>query len=224
MANPVPPHLLTPDDLAAGRHRERVGGLWDEIGRLQFEFLLHEGLQPTDNLLDVGCGCLRGGVHFVRYLQRGRYYGIDRDQSLLDAGLDVELERAGLRGRLPARHLKCTETFDVASFGVTFDVALAQSLFSHLSAERAACCLAAVARVVRPGGRFFATFFEAPEGPVAASLCHRPGGVTTFPDRDPFQYRRSDFAALAGGLPWKPQYLGDWNHPRAQRMFCFERT
>jgi SAM-dependent methyltransferase len=215
---------LTPEDVAAGRHRERGGGLWDEIGRLQFEFLVRHGLESTDNLLDVGCGCLRGGVRFVRYLQRGRYYGIDWDQSLLDAGLDVELERAGLSGRLPPRHLKCTDTFDVASFGVTFDIALAQSLFSHLPAERAASCLAAVAQVVRPRGRFFATFFEAPEGPIAASLYHHPGGVTTFPDQDPFHYRRSDLVSLVDGLPWKPHYLGEWNHPRAQRMFCFERT
>ena len=46
-------------------HREQVGGLWDEIGALQIDFLRAQGLRPGDTLLDVGCGCLRGGVHFV---------------------------------------------------------------------------------------------------------------------------------------------------------------
>jgi SAM-dependent methyltransferase len=208
----------------AGRHRERVGGLWDEIGRLQFEFLVREGLQPSDYLLDVGCGCLRGGIHFVRYLRRGRYFGIDYDQSLLDAGLGVELVRAGLARDLPPDHLMCTDTFDASPFGVTFDLALAQSLFTHLPPAQVVSCLTAVARVVRRGGRFFATFFEAPEGAAATCLHHSPGGMMTFAGQDPYHYRRSELVALATGLPWLPRYLGDWNHPRAQRMFCFERT
>ena len=60
-------------------HREQVGGLWDEVGALQIDFLRAQGLRPPDTLLDVGCGCLRGGVHLVGYLEPGRYYGIDRD-------------------------------------------------------------------------------------------------------------------------------------------------
>jgi hypothetical protein len=27
-----------------GRHRELVGGMWDEIGRLQFEYMVENGL------------------------------------------------------------------------------------------------------------------------------------------------------------------------------------
>ena len=42
----------------------------------------------------------RGGVHFVRFLEPGRYYGIDKDAELIRAGLEIELPRAGLAGRL----------------------------------------------------------------------------------------------------------------------------
>ncbi len=38
-----------------------VGGLWDEIGQLQFDFLRAKGLLPRHKLLDFGCGSLRGG-------------------------------------------------------------------------------------------------------------------------------------------------------------------
>ena len=51
-------------------HREAVGGLWDEMGRLQFDFLVAQGLQPHHKMLDIGCGSMRGGRHFVNHLER----------------------------------------------------------------------------------------------------------------------------------------------------------
>jgi hypothetical protein len=39
-------------------HRAYVGGLWEEIGTLQFEFLLRQGLAPSDCFLDIACGSL----------------------------------------------------------------------------------------------------------------------------------------------------------------------
>jgi hypothetical protein len=46
--------------LAALRHRDVVGGMWDDIGKLQFDFLCDHGLRPSCRLIDIGCGCLRG--------------------------------------------------------------------------------------------------------------------------------------------------------------------
>src|SRR5277367_14092 len=68
---------LNADEVAAGDHRQFVGGMWDEIGALQFEFLKKEGLLPRHCLIDIGCGCMRGGVHFAQYLDKGKYHGID---------------------------------------------------------------------------------------------------------------------------------------------------
>jgi hypothetical protein len=59
-------------------------------------FLKNAELKPHHSLLDVGCGCLRDGIHFIGYLKRGNYVGIDINQSLLDAGYEIELARAGL--------------------------------------------------------------------------------------------------------------------------------
>src|SRR6478752_254837 len=78
--------------------RSTVGGHWDEIGRLQFEFLVAEGLEPRHAFLDLGCGVLRGGVHFVRYLDPGNYYGIDISSAMID-GARRELADADLANR-----------------------------------------------------------------------------------------------------------------------------
>jgi len=50
-----------------------VGGMWEQIGQLQFDFLVNHGLEPNHKLLDIGCGTLRGGRHFITYLVPGNY-------------------------------------------------------------------------------------------------------------------------------------------------------
>src|SRR6476620_4664989 len=148
------------EDMRNGKHRLAVGGMWDEIGKLQFDFLIARGLQPHHLLLDIGCGALRGGLHFISYLDPGNYYGADLNPTLVEAG-QYELEQTGLTNRDPC--VLVTKTFEVGKFGVQFDRALAVSLFAHLPAEHIGRCLVEIARVLKPGACFFATFFEAPQ-------------------------------------------------------------
>jgi len=61
-------------------HWGAVGGLWREIGQLQFRLMVDEGLTPRHRLLDVGCGSMRGGVHFIRHLDAGHYVGGRRER------------------------------------------------------------------------------------------------------------------------------------------------
>src|SRR5690606_28186794 len=136
--------LQVQGQVQAGQHREVIGGLWDEMGRLQFEFMLAHGLQARHRLLDLGCGSLRGGVHFVRYLDPGHYHGLDNNQSLLDAGYDIELAAAGLQDRLPRGNLACSIDFEVPVDDGYFDFGIAQSLFTHMSFNSIRRCLETV--------------------------------------------------------------------------------
>jgi len=52
---------LTAKEIESNAHRQFVGGLWQEVGLLQYDFLLSKGLEPGNSLLDLGCGALRGG-------------------------------------------------------------------------------------------------------------------------------------------------------------------
>lgn len=211
-------------EVAAGEHRGTVGGEWDKIGMLQFEYLVAKALQPEHRLLDIGCGCLRGGVRFIRYLAPANYFGVDINQSLLDAGYNVELAQASLQDRLPRENLVCSGEFEFDKFKTKFDVAIAQSLFTHLPFNHIRHCLTNLAPVMEIGGVFFATFFELPRSsPITASFTHSPGDVTTHGDADPYHYWLSDMFYAAARLPWRIQIGGSWNHPRGQKMLLFTR-
>lgn len=212
--------------LSAGQHRQLIGGLWEQMGRKQFEYLLTEGLQPGDRLLDIGCGCFRAGVHFVAYLTPGHYYGIDISQALIEAGYDREIVRAGLAQRLPRSNLIAGEDFDVSALGVTYEFALAQSVFTHLPLSAFTQCLTALAPWMRPGGVLLATFFEAPHpSRDFPTWVQQPAGFATHGDRDPFHFSAEEILEVTRTVPgWAGTWVGDWSHPRSQKMLKVVRT
>jgi len=216
----VDPYLrqLTADEIAAGQHRRVVGGMWDEIGRLQFDFLVARGLRPEHRFVDVGCGALRGGIHFVAYLAPGHYHGLDINHSLIDAGR-LELRKAGL----DHRHAKLlvNDRFDLSPFGTTFDYGLAHSVFTHVPFNSIVRCLSRVRDVLAPRGCFFATFFQAPRPACLDPLRHEGGGIRSYYDADPFHlsFQEIRIASRLAGLA--ADLIGDWDHPRDQQMLVF---
>jgi SAM-dependent methyltransferase len=197
--------------------------MWDKHGKRQLDFLVSSGLEPHHTFLDVGCGPLRGGVHLVAYLHDGHYYGVDIDDAFLDAGR-AELAAAGHGAKRVT--LRQTDRFDVDFGGQTFDMAFAQSLFTHLPLNSIELCLKQVASVLAPGGSFFATFFRAPDGPEAfESMTWRSSGSgetrVTYPDRNPYHYRTVWFERMAADVGLGVRDLGDWGHPIGQEMLEF---
>jgi SAM-dependent methyltransferase len=203
-------------------HRWAIGGKWDELGKLQFDYMVEHGMRPEHTLLDVGCGPLRGGVNFIRYLDAGNYTGVEKDPRKLAAGRDVELPAYGLVEKRP--RLVVMESFDFPALGQSYDYAIAQSVFTHLPINKIIRCVVQIDRVLRPGGQFYATFYENPDGkrnlePVE----QRPGLWTNF-DEDFFHYDFPTFEWIADGTGLSVEYLGEWNNPRNQRMMVFTKT
>ena len=204
-----------------GLHREAIGGMWDQIGALQLSFLRSNGLQPSQTFLDVGCGSLRAGVHLIPFLEPGKYWGIDINQSLLDAGWNKELGE--LQNRQPREQLVVLDDFQFDRLGVSFDMAVATSVFTHLSFNRIRRCLRRLAPTMKPGGVFYATFFEPTEQDPEEPNFHDRGGVSTYSYKDPFHYSQEDVAFMVQGLQWRMEWLGEWDHPRDQQMVRFTR-
>lgn len=216
---------LSQEEVDADFHRVWVGGLWEEIGRLQFEFLVARGLKPSMKLLDIGCGAFRGGVHFLRYLDIGHYFAVDRNRSLLHAGLSVELPAAGIADRLPGSNVLCTDRFDFAPFETQFDMALAHSVFTHVDIHLVRLCLANLAPAMREDGVFYATFFERPaKHPADEPFLVAKMNVETFSAADPYNYSMEDMRYVVRDLPWTIEYIGEWDHPRGQNMLAFHKS
>jgi hypothetical protein len=189
--------------------RAYVGGLWQEIGRLQFDFLVSQGLRPEHYLLDVGCGCLRGGVHFIAFLRPGHYLGLEKEPLLLEAGFQ-ELGPELWRQKRPRLHQAAD--FDATVFGIPIHYALAQSVFTHLPARMILACLRRLRPAMRRGGLFFATFFEAAQPQDNPSQPH---------DHGYFAYTRHELVSLGRQAGWQPELQGAWGHPRGQQMMQF---
>ena len=79
--------------------RAYVGGLWAEIGRLQFEFLLRQGLAPSDCFLDIACGSLsRGRPLYLTGLNR-QLPGYREAAPTVELGIEKELGQAVFSNR-----------------------------------------------------------------------------------------------------------------------------
>lgn len=72
-------------------HREKVGGLRDEMGKLQFDYLIKNGLKPEHKFLDIACGSFRAGRFLIEYLNTNNYYGIDADFEVIEDGKRYEI-------------------------------------------------------------------------------------------------------------------------------------
>jgi SAM-dependent methyltransferase len=208
-------------------HRRAIGGLWDPMGNLQQEFLIANGLGPSDRLLDVGCGSLRLGSKLVDYLAPGGYFGCDLAESLIDAGYQHELTD-DQRARLPRTNLWTTDCFDFSPLPAPANFAMAQSLFSHLPPAFLRLCLWNLTRHMAPNGKFFATFFLVDDShPINEPGTHAiPEGGQAVPTsalRDPYHYWIADLHHSARDLAWEVRVIGDWKHPRGQQMVEFRK-
>ena len=208
-------------DFAPGAHREAIGGMWDEVGALQANFLLTMGLKPENTLLDMGCGSLRGGVKFVEYLNEGNYYGLDINDSLIAGGRE-ELAKAGLESK--NANLLVDDAFKASQFKVDFDYALAISVLTHLSMDHIARCLAEIKDCLAPAGRFFGTYFEAPRSVHLEEIPQVQGGPVTQYDRDPFHQSFEELSMLASLVGLRADRIGPWGHPRGQFMAVFSHA
>lgn len=184
---------------------DAVGGLWEEMGQLQFDFLVSRGLEPDHRLLDIGCGTLRGGRHFIRYLRPGNYTGIDISPKALEFANQL-LEKEDLSGKRPRLILNVEKTLTFGQFpGEQFDYLFAQSVFTHLPQQFIEECFANISRIMHEESLFFFTFWP-------ADAVARRGNKG-------FAYPFGFFEGLARRHGFVIEDHSDaYRHPRGQRM------
>ena len=178
--------------LAQGRHRDIVGGRWDETGRLQMALLQARGMRPHHRLLDIGAGSLRLGCKAVPFLDPGHYWGTDASRALMLRGRAAELPDPA---RLPTDHLVEDDAFALPGIPPV-DFAIAFGVFTHLPADDLGRALVSIAKA-QPGLQaLLFTVFLAPEDAAGASL-RQPDGVVTHPDRPPWHMTEAAVQGMA---------------------------
>lgn len=189
-----------PDALARGKHRDIIGGRWDETGIIQMQMLLAEGLKPQHRLLDIGCGPLRTGCRLVPYLNPGNYWGTDLSGDLMRQGYRQELTE-GDRARLPRSQLVEDRDFSFPGIPDGFDYLLCFAVFTHLPLNHLRRGLVQVGRRFARFEKFLFTVFLAPDAAASLGPVRQPDGVVTHDIRPPYHVLESDlhlFAAQAG--------------------------
>jgi cyclopropane fatty-acyl-phospholipid synthase-like methyltransferase len=209
---------LSNEEIEAKAHRGFVGGLWEELGQLQFDFLINSGLKPDHKLLDIGCGCLRGGIHFVKYLNETNYYGLDFNQSLIEAG-KKELSEACLISKKP--NLIVDDKFSIDKLNARFDFMISVSVFTHLPMNIIMRCLNNAKKYLAHTGVYYSSFFQSPSSVFLEDIVHQPGGIVTNFDSDPFHYSEEELNFMATQTGLQVSVIGDWGHPRNQKMAAF---
>ena len=210
-----------------------VGGLWELHGNLQKKYLIEQGLTPKHKLLDIGCGVFRLGVKIIPYLEQYNYYGSDAHQSYIDAGFDY-IDKLGKLDKLRKENFCCNWDFDFSSFeDELFDYAFAQSVFSHLSINNIELCLKNLSSKMKSGGKFYATYFQLEEDEdlrkkewrdLEGKNAHfswangTPEGANSA-----YHHKVSTIEGVINNNEWNLENLGDWGHPRQQRMLCFTK-
>lgn len=105
--------------------------LFETAGRIQLIVLLKEGLYPSSKVLDIGCGCLRGGYWLIHFLNSGCYYGLEPNEAMIETGLREFVEPSISEYKKP--RFSNNDDFDFSVFNETFDFFVARSIWSHAS-------------------------------------------------------------------------------------------
>lgn len=185
-----------------------VGSQWEELGQLQIDYLICYGLKPYHRLLDFGCGTLRAGRHFIRYLNPTCYTGIELSSAALDYARQL-VERSGLADKAPS--LILNQGLDqIPPPSAKYDFVLAQSVFTHLYESEIEAVFQFVGTVMRDEAAFFFTFNDAA----------RVERTTVKDFRYPFAY----FVELGAHMGFCIERHADYAHPKGQTMVLARRN
>ena len=229
------PSLTSDNELAPGYvapgvdHRVWVGGTagsdedFRESCKFQLGFMIDQGLKRDSVLLDLGCGCLRAGIHFIDYLDKEKYLGLDISEYVVKAGIMHELESGVYEEKKP--EFIITNDFDCSAFSKKADFIIANSLFTHLPKDQILACMEKVGSSV-DSCKFYATFTQVLESSDNIGEAHYYGGDHSL------TYTTEEMSSLGAEAGWESKFIGSWGHPknstsgnlRRQMMILFYKS
>lgn len=212
-----------------------AGDFWQTGNAIAGLTMATAGLYASDRILDVGCGMGRVALPLSRLLdQRGSYDGFDTSREYIDwCERNLPLDSARFHFRhfdIRSSHYNESGALAADAFAFpwpdnSFSLAIAVSLFTHLSAAATKNYLHEIARTLERNGRLFASFFvlDAESRHLAESGTTDPRFTARF-DQGMIGDAANPEAAVAfdaiwladilasAGLAFDAFYPGRWRH------------
>lgn len=195
--------------------RQYVGGLFDEIGKWQFDVITqNRTLNTNTKFVDIACGCFRLGKYMIDYLDDGCYYGLDIAEDVVNHGLEKELRSDQRPGSKKDPTIWLTDNFDFSKIENGYDLAWANSLFSHLDEKDIGKCFEGLNKVSEKDNIFMFTYFNS-DNPFADSRNSRNVNGKSHSNKM-FIYSLKEMQEIAGGYGWSVEPIEEQTHPRDQ--------
>ena len=175
---------------------------YDLVAAMAFNLLTTLGLRQHHSLLDIGCGSLRIGRLLIPYLNRGKYFGVEPNEWLVDEGIKRELGETLVQIKRPTFFFSDSPD-TITQAKVSFDFVRAQSIFSHSGLDLIRNWLSAISSSLAEDGALVATFLPGEED--------APTRGWVYPECVHYRPATMRDAAAEAGLRFE---LLDWKHPR----------
>ncbi len=149
--------LLSEKESEQGSYKKYLGGgaeEWQVRGAFQLFFLKTLGLRPESRFLDIGCGPLRAGIHFIDFLEARNYCGVDYNADFIHVANQV-CEENDLATKAPAFYV--VDNFDFSVVDRDFDFAIAFSVLNHCNSDQRATFFREVSAPMKNGGKIYIT-------------------------------------------------------------------
>lgn len=187
-----------------------IGGDWNLLGKLQFDFLKREGLKPKSTLLDIGMGTLRGGRFFIQYLDNKNYTGFDISPKAVEYATNI-VKKSDLKDKNPTLLLNEQKDLKFTFLHDKFDFILAQSVFTHLFEEHIDEAFSNLHKIMHTKSRFYFTIFQNESYKVQ--------------NHKDVYYPISFFKEISRKYNFElSECTGRYNHPKGQKMLMVKMS
>ena len=131
------------------------------VARCTMDCLIREGLQQDHTILDFGCGCFRIGSELIKFVGSGKYYCMDADAGLIEAG-KKNLRHLGLNTDFKAVVSKDFEFEKLEK--KDFDFILAQGVITHMPDSEIVRLFTKIEEYLKFGGKALVSWINGANG------------------------------------------------------------